>query len=104
EELSKGDDVTNQVLFRRVRAKLLGRRGEYDRAELLAREAVAIAERTDKLIDHSESRADLAEVLAMAGRPADAATEFEKARALYERKGNVVMAKRMRERLAALSG
>jgi hypothetical protein len=41
----------------------------------------------------------LAEVLALAGK--DARPELEQALALYERKGNLVMAERTREQLAA---
>ena len=46
--------------------------------------------------------ASLAEVLAVAGQ--DARAELDLAIALYERKGNLVMAERTRSRLAALTG
>ena len=46
--------------------------------------------------------ADLAEVLLLAGRTEEAAEALEQALARYERKGNVVMAARTRDRLEAL--
>jgi class 3 adenylate cyclase/tetratricopeptide (TPR) repeat protein len=104
EALTMSDDVTNQVLFRRVRAKMLARRGEHAPAELLAREAVVIAERTDMLMQQGNAHADLADVLVMAGQPAEAEDELRQALERYERKENVVMAGRIRERLAALAG
>ena len=86
-----------QVLWRRVRAKVLARRGESEAAEQLAREAVALAEETDALNEHAAALLDLAEVLTLGGR--DARAELEDALALYERKGNLVMAERTRARL-----
>jgi hypothetical protein len=43
-----------------------------------------------------------AKVLELAGRREEAAAELRHALALYERKGNLVMAERTRARLAAL--
>jgi class 3 adenylate cyclase len=102
EALSMTDDVTNQILFRRVRAKVLARRGEQDRAEDLARESVAISEQTDVLNERGDAHSDLAEVLVMAGRTKDAAAELDEALALYEQKGNLVMVERAQKRLAEL--
>ena len=103
EALSMSDDVTNQILFRRVRGKLLSRKGGQDLAEHLAREAVAIGEQTDVLNQRGDAHSDLAAVLAIAGRPEDAAAELEKALALYQQKGNLVMAERTQTRLEELS-
>jgi hypothetical protein len=50
---------------------------------------------------HADALRDLAEVLALAGR--DARPELEQALALYERKGNLVMAERTRSKLAELT-
>ena len=47
---------------------------------------------------HGDALLDLAEVLALAWK--DARPELEHALALYERKGNLVMAARTRSRLA----
>jgi class 3 adenylate cyclase/tetratricopeptide (TPR) repeat protein len=87
-----------QMLGHRVRAKALARRGELEEGERLAREAVAIGETTDMLNDHAAALLDLAEVLALASR--DARAELEAALALYQRKGNLVMAGRTSARLS----
>ena len=50
-----------------------------------------------------DTYADLAEVLELAGRTTEAGEAREQALARYERKGNLVMAGRMRERLVSLS-
>ncbi len=49
---------------------------------------------------HADALIDLAEVLTLAGK--DARPELEQALALYERKGNLVMAERTRARISAL--
>jgi hypothetical protein len=51
---------------------------------------------------HGHALADLAEVLALNGRPGQGAAQLDRALALYERKGNVVSAARARRRLAEL--
>jgi tetratricopeptide (TPR) repeat protein len=86
-----------QILWRQVQGNLLARRGELDEGERLARDAVALAEETDMLNVHAAALVDLAEVLALAGKAGR--TELEQALALYERKGNLVMAKRTRARI-----
>jgi mannose/cellobiose epimerase-like protein (N-acyl-D-glucosamine 2-epimerase family) len=73
------------------------RRGDLEEGERLAREAVALAEETDMLSAHAGALLALADVLALGGREARA--ELEEALALYERKGNLVMAERTRARL-----
>jgi hypothetical protein len=50
---------------------------------------------------HADALIDLAEVLALAGQ--DARAELDRALALYERKGNLVMAERTRSGLAELT-
>jgi tetratricopeptide (TPR) repeat protein len=86
--------------WRRVRAKLLARRGELAEAERLAREAVALGASTDILDDHAHALADLAEVLRLAGRSEESATILEEAIHLHEQKGNVVAAETLRAVLA----
>ena len=87
-----------RMMWGQARAKAVARRGELDEGERLAREAVALAEETDMLNAHGDALLDLAEVLVLAGT--DASVELEQALALYERKGNLVMAARTRSRLA----
>jgi class 3 adenylate cyclase/tetratricopeptide (TPR) repeat protein len=86
--------------WRRVRAKLLARRGDVGEAEQLAREATARAALTDLLEDRAQAVADLAEVLRLGGRREEAATALEEAIHLHEQKGNVVAAEKLRAVLA----
>jgi tetratricopeptide (TPR) repeat protein len=101
-ELGANDDALTQMLWRQVRAKVLARRGEHAEAELLAREAVAIADETDLLNGQGDANADLAEVLLLTGKPDEAATALGQALERYERKGNLVSTQRARTRLAEL--
>ena len=101
-ELGAEEDAVTQMLWRRARARVLAKRGKYDEAERLAREAVEVGETTEDLNSKAETWADLGEVLMLAGRPLEAAEALEQAIARFEAKENLVMAGRMRERLAAL--
>jgi hypothetical protein len=80
---------------------VLAGRGEKEEPELLAREAVAISETTDDLNGQGDTYADLAEVLLLVGKQEEATAALEQALERYERKGNLVMAERTRDRLAA---
>jgi len=100
-ELGASEDVITQMLWRQVRAKVLARRGEHGEAERQAREAVAAGEETDSLTGLGDAYADLAEVLFLAERSQEGVGALEQALERYERKGNVVMAERVRDRLAA---
>jgi class 3 adenylate cyclase/tetratricopeptide (TPR) repeat protein len=102
EELSAVDDVSSQMLWREVRARLLARRGASDEAVRLACEAVSLAEDTDMLNWHGRACVDLAEVYTLAGRSADAHAQLDDALDLYSRKGNVIAASDVRTRLAEL--
>jgi tetratricopeptide (TPR) repeat protein len=75
-----------------VRAKVLARRGEFEEAERLAREATARAASTDYLDLRARAAADLAEVLRLAGRPDESAAAVQEAIRLHEEKGNVAAA------------
>jgi hypothetical protein len=83
------------------RAKVLARRGKRAEAERLARQAVAIGEGTDLLNMQGDANADLAEVLLLSGKTTEATAAYEQALDRYELKGNLVMARRMRDRLTA---
>jgi class 3 adenylate cyclase/tetratricopeptide (TPR) repeat protein len=102
EELASSDDVTPNMLWRQVRAKLLARSGHYSRAERLALEAVALGNDTDMLNWQGHALADLSEVYVLAGRHEEAMPPLEQALALYERKGNLVSAGNARSALAEL--
>ena len=83
-----GLDAGKEMLWRQVSAKVLARRGELVESERLAREAVAMCDRTDMLDAKGDAYSDLAEVLVLAGKCRDAAKSLEQARTLYERKEN----------------
>ena len=100
--LTQHIDVVSQVNWRRVRAKVLARRGESGDAARLAREAVEWAETTDALEVAADAYLDLAEVERLSGRPDAAAEALGRALAAYERKGLVPMAERARRELAEL--
>jgi tetratricopeptide (TPR) repeat protein len=88
------DDLASQTTWRGVRARVLARRGDFERAEPLAREAVAIADRTDFLVWRGEALLDLAEVHRLAGDSALFARAANDALRLFEAKGHTVLAER----------
>lgn len=77
-------------------------RGEYAEAERLAREAVGLAQQSDELLTQADIYFDLAQILETAGRPNEAADAYGEALDRYERKKIIPLARRTRERLAAL--
>jgi class 3 adenylate cyclase/predicted ATPase len=101
-EAAAPDDQSAQAAWRAVYGKILARRGRIDEAEGLVREAVAIADRTDQLIDRGDAYCDLAEVLILGGRNKEAAVALEAAAALFAQKGNLPFHERARARLAQL--
>jgi hypothetical protein len=102
EALTPHEDVLSQMLWRQVRARVLARRREHEGALQLARESVALAEKTDMLNFHGNALADLAEVYALAGVAEHSRVELEHALVLYTQKGNRVAAERARRRLEIL--
>lgn len=85
-----------QIKWRAIRALLLARQGDLDAAERLATEAVDRAEASEQHDSTAEVLADQAHVLKLAGREEDAQVQAGHALALYERKGNLVGAARVR--------
>ena len=100
--LGHDEDLMTQALWRQAQARVLAHRGQHLEAEALAREAVEIIERTDGLNFQGDALCDLAEVLTAAGRASEAAATLEQALDRYERKRNLAMARRVRERLTEL--
>jgi hypothetical protein len=99
EELAAADDVISNILWRQVRARLHARAGRYSDGEQLAREAVALAEETETLNLHASALADLGGICVLAGRKDEGRRHLAHALELYERKGNIVSAARVREAL-----
>ena len=79
-----GHALKAAIAWRTVRAQLLARGGAHDDARRIAEEAVAIAERTDVLVDHGDACLALATVLGAAGDAVGARDAAERAGALYE--------------------
>jgi predicted ATPase/class 3 adenylate cyclase len=89
ENAATPDDIHAQVLWRSARAKVLGRQGEHDSAEAMARSAVRLTEPTDLLNAQGFALLDLADVLALGGRPEEANSVAKEAAKRFERKGNL---------------
>jgi tetratricopeptide (TPR) repeat protein len=90
------DDLSTQVLVRTARGRILAARGAFDEALPSCREAALLAEETDDVNMRADVSVQLGEVLALAGRRDEAAGVLEDALRLYEGKGNVVSAERVR--------
>jgi predicted ATPase/class 3 adenylate cyclase len=98
-ELAAQDDLVTQVVWRGVRARCLAVGDRLDEAERLAQEAVTLAERTDFVNQRADALMDLGIVLGRLSRSEDAQAAFGEAVRLYEQKGNVVVAERVRSDL-----
>jgi tetratricopeptide (TPR) repeat protein len=101
-QLADENDVWAQASWRQAQALVDAASGKHTEAERLAREALAIMERTDGLNYQGDALWDLAEVLHAAGRNDEAAVALEQALERYERKKNVATVAQVRKRLAAL--
>jgi predicted ATPase/class 3 adenylate cyclase len=99
-ELAVEDDVITQAIWRGVQASVLARRGGLAEAERVARQAVSLAERTDFLNHRADALVVLGGVLAKQERPEAAHDALAGALALYEQKGNLIAAARVRANLA----
>ncbi|MGO9155528.1 AAA family ATPase, partial [Mycobacterium sp.] len=91
-----GHALKASIAWRTLRAQLLSRRNEHDEARRVAEAAVALAERTDELVDHGDACLALAVVLDAAGDTAAARVGAERAVGLYDRKGAAALAERAR--------
>jgi predicted ATPase/class 3 adenylate cyclase len=99
-EQAPEDDMHSQSMWRAVHASVLSARGEPADAERFAREAVEFAERTDDTSTIADAHVVLGRVLALRGNTEAAQAELLRGLELYERKGNVVGADRVRAELA----
>jgi predicted ATPase len=100
EELAADDDLITQVLWRGVKARTLAAGDGRDESERLAREAVALAERSDFINHRGDALIDLGIVLRQVGGAEEAGAALAEALRLFELKGNVVAAGRARAELA----
>jgi tetratricopeptide (TPR) repeat protein len=95
-------DLSTQVSWRQAQALVHANRGEHAEAERLAREAVAIADRTDMLNLQGDALCDLAEVFRASARGDEAGAALQRALERYEQKKNLAMSNQVRARLAEL--
>ncbi|HEX8099482.1 MAG TPA: adenylate/guanylate cyclase domain-containing protein [Actinomycetota bacterium] len=103
-QAAQQDDIASQSMWRSVMAKVLARRGDFDQAERLAREAVDLRQGIDFVQNTAQVWESLGEVFRMAGRTQDAVEALGQALKLHERKGNVVAANRVRALLSETGG
>jgi tetratricopeptide (TPR) repeat protein len=99
-----GDDIVTQAIWRGVKAKLLARDGRFEKAEPLARGAVAMVEPTDLLTHRGDALLDLAEVLAARSSGSEYQHTVDLALSRYEAKANAVGAARARSLRGRSSG
>jgi tetratricopeptide (TPR) repeat protein len=99
ERIGAREDIVTQVMWRGVRARIRARRGDVEEGETLAREAVRLAEPTDWLVLRADALLELAEVVTLGGKPAEAEAITRRALELYERKGDLVSAAHARSHL-----
>ena len=85
-----------------IDAIIAARRGRFDEAERLLKEAEVIAAPTDLLSDKAQLALDRADVMRLAGRLDEARAAAEDALAKYEQKEHVVGARRARRFLDVL--
>ena len=95
------ENISFQRLWLEARAQLLAARGETMEAARLAREAVEILAATDQINAHANALVDLADILRADGDEDGSAAAFEQALELYEEKGNLLGADRVRGALAS---
>jgi class 3 adenylate cyclase len=103
DELAAADDLLTQILWRGVRARTLAGRGRFEEAERFARQAVALAERTDFINHRGDALVHFATVLSQAGDLENARAALADGLRLYEQKGNTVAAGKARAKLAELA-
>jgi tetratricopeptide (TPR) repeat protein len=99
EEMAGKDDWVTHLAVKEARALLLSRRGEFNAAALLAREALVLADDTDDIESSAWQRVGLAEILARAGRSDEAELLLAEAIELFDAKGHVFGAEEARQTL-----
>jgi predicted ATPase/class 3 adenylate cyclase len=100
-DLAGPDDISSQFLWRTVRGKITARRGDVAEGERLIREALELIGRAEEPDSMGTVYTDLAEVLQRSGDVDGSREALASALALFEGKGDVVSAARVRDGLAA---
>ena len=102
EALGEADDVLTQVPWRGVRARILASRGDAAGARRLAMEGLDLAGMSDPRL-RADALVDLANVLDTVGDTESSGPPLREALNLYELKGDLVSAGRLRERMGSVS-
>jgi class 3 adenylate cyclase len=102
ERLAAKDDFEPLSRARLVKARVMARRGDVDRADQLLQEAAVLIEPTDYLSLYADLHEAGACVHRLAGRPEDERVALERMLAAAEQKGQLVTAARARARLAEI--
>jgi len=102
--LADHGDLLTQILWRSIRARVLSRRAQMQKAEALARQAVALAQGTDFINYKADALLDLAHVLKASQRIEEAVASASEALHFYELKGNTVSASTTRLWLGRSTG
>ena len=100
-EQAAGLDETSHVPVLCVRAKALAKLDDPHQADMLARQAVAAAP-ADLPVVRADALLGLAEVCEVGGKPAESIRAAQQALEIYQRKGNIVSARRTEEVLRRL--
>jgi predicted ATPase/class 3 adenylate cyclase len=90
EALTTPDDINGQAFWRSIRAPIVARAGDLQHGEELARTAVDIVLQTEAPNFKADAIVELATVLRLCGKSAEARKAVGEAIALYSSKGNVV--------------
>jgi tetratricopeptide (TPR) repeat protein len=98
--ISMDDDLDAQAMWRSVLAMVIARKGQHEEAIRLALEAVELRRRSDAIVQLADALTDFSEVLRFAGREDEVAAVRNEALRLYEAKGDVVSAGRLRSLLS----
>ena len=100
--LAAVDDMISQLQWRAALALVAARAGRIGEAKALIDEASDIVKKTDFLWELGLTAQDRGYIHQQAGETDDARSAYEEALALFEQKGDVMDAARVRERLASL--
>jgi hypothetical protein len=95
------DDLINFVFIGFAEGRLLAHENRLAEAEAVGRRAVELADRIDFCFSRPLAHSYFAETLAFAGKPEEAARHATTALGILEAKGDLMLAARVRERLAA---
>jgi class 3 adenylate cyclase/tetratricopeptide (TPR) repeat protein len=92
-----GDDQDGRIRWSGVRARISAELGRLDEAVRHARTGVSVAGDTDRLNIRAAASTELARALRRSGDVVGANVAFDQALGLYDRKGNIAAAARLRD-------